>query len=296
MQALDNPWVRRWYCRCLQVAHDGSRSAPKRPGLGAGHRSVHRTTQGRAGQSAIRMPGRELPRERPVPSVLQHSPKCEYWRSLLLLRGQASGAGEQLQAARWADAVRPRDDRSLAAPSARMKRRRNAVGYREERGPAAGRAAGPTPSEITANRPARSPRRVAAVLFLDRDGRGPRVSLSPRGVPAPGRSRLDFVAGANGRETAERNTIMMSDFREAGATAKTLSPCSPTRSRHDGPASWSSSRAPNRQERAHRLDVRRHRRFLLGLARRRQHKSEDERQTGPRKFMAAPPASRDAAE
>src|SRR2546426_236198 len=50
----------------------------------------------------------------PSPSVLQHSPKCEYWRSLLLLRGQASGAGEQLQAARWADAVRPRDDRSLA--------------------------------------------------------------------------------------------------------------------------------------------------------------------------------------
>ena len=51
----------------LQVAHDGSRSAPKRLGLGAGHRSVHRATQGRAGQSAIRMPGRELPRERPVP-------------------------------------------------------------------------------------------------------------------------------------------------------------------------------------------------------------------------------------
>src|SRR5207245_831244 len=50
----------------------------------------------------------------PSPSVLPHSPKCEYWRSLLLLRGQASGAGEQLQAARWADAVRPRDDRSLA--------------------------------------------------------------------------------------------------------------------------------------------------------------------------------------
>src|SRR5438067_285082 len=49
-----------------------------------------------------------------VVSMRQHSPKCEYWRSLLLLRGQASGAGEQLQAARWADAVRPRDDRSLA--------------------------------------------------------------------------------------------------------------------------------------------------------------------------------------
>jgi len=51
----------------LQVAHDGNRSAPQRVGLGAGHRSVHRATQGWAGQSAIRMPGRELPRERPVP-------------------------------------------------------------------------------------------------------------------------------------------------------------------------------------------------------------------------------------
>src|SRR5437667_4935320 len=51
----------------LQVAHDGSRSAPKRLGLGAGHRSIYRATQGRTGQSAIRMRGRELPRERPVP-------------------------------------------------------------------------------------------------------------------------------------------------------------------------------------------------------------------------------------
>src|SRR2546421_8004937 len=64
----------------------------------------------------------------PSPSVLQHSPKCEYWRSLLLLRGQASGAGEQLQAARWADAVRPRDDRSLAGAVSPNETSSNAVG------------------------------------------------------------------------------------------------------------------------------------------------------------------------
>src|SRR5436190_19940254 len=75
----------------------------------------------------------------PSPSVLQHSPKCEYWRSLLLLRGQASGAGEQLQAARWADAVRPRDDRSLAGAASPNETASHAVGSRAARGPAPGR-------------------------------------------------------------------------------------------------------------------------------------------------------------
>src|SRR5437899_4764426 len=48
------------------------------------------------------------------PSSLQHSPKCEYGRSLLLLRGDLSGVSEQSQAARWADDARGRESRALA--------------------------------------------------------------------------------------------------------------------------------------------------------------------------------------
>lgn len=48
------------------------------------------------------------------PSSLQHSPKCEYGRSLLLLRGELSGVSEQSQAARWADDARGRESRALA--------------------------------------------------------------------------------------------------------------------------------------------------------------------------------------
>ena len=50
----------------------------------------------------------------PSPNSLQHSPKCEYGQSLLLLRRESSGMREESQAARWADDVRGRDSRALA--------------------------------------------------------------------------------------------------------------------------------------------------------------------------------------
>jgi len=45
----------------------------------------------------------------PSPSSLRHSPKCEYWRSLLLLREASSEPSDQPHAARWADDVRGRE-------------------------------------------------------------------------------------------------------------------------------------------------------------------------------------------
>jgi len=49
----------------------------------------------------------------PSPSSLQHSPKCDYWRSLLLLREDSSGTSDELQASHWtlAHAVSPNQTR-----------------------------------------------------------------------------------------------------------------------------------------------------------------------------------------
>src|SRR5213594_5225481 len=53
----------------------------------------------------------------PSPSSLQHSPKCEYWRSLLLLREASSGPSDQPQVERWADDVRRRETLTHAVSS-----------------------------------------------------------------------------------------------------------------------------------------------------------------------------------
>jgi len=49
----------------------------------------------------------------PSPSSLQHSPKCDYWRSLLLLREDSSGTSDEPQAPHWtlAHAVSPNQTR-----------------------------------------------------------------------------------------------------------------------------------------------------------------------------------------
>src|SRR2546426_534144 len=108
---------------------------------------------------------------------------------------------------------------------------------------------------------------VAAVLFLDRDGRGPSCFLVPHAESQllDGHA-LDFVAGANGRETAERehdHDVRLPRGRRDGKDLVTHA------HRHgvgtDGLHLVPALVAPTDQERAHRLDVRRHRRFLLGL-------------------------------